>query len=108
MMRNIRCNRSTAAILIIGGLLMPILVGCMQVVRQEAPYFKKSQHQIEPPDGFFEAGTRVWVFGEEDSYARVMSLDGRAGHIWNRDLISIFEWDKIQKQAKLNEPKSGE
>lgn len=85
-----------------------IQTGCIQVIRQEAPFYKKGPHQLEPPDGFFEPGTRVWNFGEEDSYARVLSFDGRAGHVWNRDLISVGEWNKLQRQADLNKPKDAD
>jgi hypothetical protein len=80
-------------------LVLSFLPGCLQVVRQEAPYFKNGPQQPEPPDGFFEPGTRVWVFGEKDSYKRVLSLGGVAAHVWRQDLVTLSEWSRQQKQA---------
>jgi hypothetical protein len=94
-------RRVFLALLILGGIILDSpLAGCMQVIRQEAPYYKEGPQQAGPPDGFFEPGTRVWVMGEKNTYARVLSMDGRAGHVWNRDIVSVFEWDKLQRQAR--------
>ena len=85
-------------VLLLVTILLP-LCGCMQVVRQEAPYYKKGPHQTDPPDGFLEAGTHVWVFDEKNSYRRILTLDGTGGFIWQNDLLSIAAWRK-QQQAE--------
>ena len=90
----------TLALLMLTMLLLP---GCLQVVRQEAPYYKKGPHQVEPPDGFFEPGTHVWVFDEKDSYHRVLSLGGTAAFIWRHDLTTVWEWREQQQQADKDE-----
>ena len=86
-----------------GVALAAFSTGCVQVIRQEAPYYKEGPQQVGPPDGFFVPGTHVWVLGEKDSYARVLALDGRAGHVWNRDLASVFEWRKLQSQSEQSQ-----
>ncbi|MBU0616576.1 MAG: hypothetical protein KKI02_02550 [Planctomycetes bacterium] len=80
-----------------------LLPGCLQVVRQEAPYYKKGPHQVEPPDGFFEPGTHVWIFGEKDSYRRVLSFGGTAAYVWRQDLLTLGEWSRQRQQADKNE-----
>jgi hypothetical protein len=79
-----------------------LIPGCMQVVRQEAPYFSKGPHQIEPPDGFFEPGTHVWVLGEKDSYKLAISLGGTAAYVWRGDLATLREWSRQQRQTDKN------
>ena len=74
--------------------------GCMQVIRHEAPYYEKGAGQVEGPDGFFEAGTHVWTFDENDSYMRVLSLGGVSAHVWSQDLTSVWKWRQIQKQSE--------
>ena len=107
MLRSMICKSCYIGMLgMVGFLLLAPQAGCMQIIRQEAPYYEKGPQQVEPPEGFFEPGTRVWVFGEKDSYMRVMSMDGRSGHVWNRDLVSVFEWDRLQRQAEQSKPKS--
>ncbi|GAF97359.1 unnamed protein product [marine sediment metagenome] len=96
-MRLHRLARKRAAALLILVVLL-LIPGCLQVVRQEAPYYQKGPHQIDP-DGFFERGTHVWVFGEQDSYKRVLTLGGIAAHVWRQDLLTLGEWSKQQKQA---------
>jgi len=73
--------------------------GCLRVVRQEAPYYVKGPQQVEPPDGFFPAGTKVVVFGEKDSYSRILTFDGIAAHVWKYDLLTLSEWRKEQQKA---------
>lgn len=92
-----RSNRSAVTLLI--GAMLLLNPGCVRVVRQEAPYYVKGPHQVEPPDGFFAAGTKVWVFGERDSYNRVLSLDGVLAHVWSQDLISLSQWNQEQRLA---------
>ncbi len=97
-MRLRRFTRMHAPALLISAALL-LIPGCMQVIRQESPYYIKGPHQVEPPDGFFERGTHVWVFGEKDSYKRVLSLGGTAAFVWRQDLATLKEWSKQQKQA---------
>jgi hypothetical protein len=90
-------RRRAPVLLILAALLL--IPGCLQVVRQEAPYYKKDPHQIEPPDGFFQRGTHLWVFGEKDTYKRVLSFGGTAAYVWRGDLLTFMEWSKQQRQA---------
>lgn len=92
-------RRRASLLLILSVLLIP---GCMQVVRQEAPYYKKGPHQVEPPDGFFERGTHLWTFDEKDTYKRVLSLGGTFAYVWRGDLLSLGEWSKQRKQADID------
>lgn len=80
------------------------LTGCMRVVRQDAPYYKKGPQQVEPPDGYLAAGTRVLVFGEKDSYSRVLTLRGVAAHVWERALVTVSEWQEEQRAAQAAKP----
>jgi hypothetical protein len=80
-----------------------LLPGCLRVVRHEAPYYKKGPHQVEPPDGFFDGGTHVWVFGEKDTYKRVLSFGGTAAYVWRTDLSTWLEWRARQDQADKDE-----
>jgi hypothetical protein len=80
-----------------------LLPGCLRVVRQESPYYAKGPHQSEPPDGFFSPGTQVMVFGEKNSYGRVLAFDGTAAYVWERDLISLSDWRKEQQAAEKDE-----
>ncbi|MFQ5807300.1 MAG: hypothetical protein ACE5I3_12705 [Phycisphaerae bacterium] len=88
-------------LLIAAGLLL--LPGCLRVVRQETPYYVKGPRQVEPPDGFLPAGTKVMVFGEKDSYSRILTFDGIAAHVWERDLVTLSEWSKERQQAENGE-----
>jgi hypothetical protein len=90
--------------LLAAGLVLLALTGCMKVVRQEAPYYKKGPHQVEPPDGYLPAGTKVMVFGEKDSYCRVLTLRGVAAHVWNRALVTTSEWRDEQRAADAAKP----
>jgi hypothetical protein len=82
--------------------------GCLRVVRQEAPYYVKGPHQIEPPDGFFPAGKKVMVFGEKDSYKRILTFDLVAAYIWKQDLLTLSEWRYEQQQARgIEDNKAG-
>jgi hypothetical protein len=94
--------RKYALVFLAPAALVP-LPGCLQVVGHEAPYYKKGPHQIEPPDGFFQPGTHVWVFGERDSYKRVLSLGGTAAYVWRQDLLTLGEWSKQAQQADKSE-----
>ena len=101
-MRYLRFSRKLA----LASLMLPALLtltGCLQVVRQEAPYYKKGPHQVEPPDGFFKRGTHVWVWGEKDTYKRVLSFGGTAAYIWRNDLLTWLEWREQQAQADSDE-----
>jgi hypothetical protein len=95
-------KRNVAAALLIGAVLV-FTSGCLRVVRQEAPYYVKGPHQVEPPDGFFTAGAKVIVLGEQDSYNRVLSFDGILAHVWNQDLISLSQWNQEQRLAGSTE-----
>ena len=74
--------------------------GCLRVVRQEAPYYVKGPHQIEPPDGFFPSGKKVMVLGEKDSYSRILTFDLISAYIWKQDLLTLSEWHDQQQQAQ--------
>lgn len=79
------------------------LSGCMRVARHEVPYYLKSPHQVEPPDGFLPMGSKVLVFGEKDSYARVLTFRGVAAHVWNRALATPAEWREEQQTIRASE-----
>jgi len=89
-----------------GSVIMLLLVmaalagGCIRVVWHPAPYYKRGPQQAEAADGYLPAGTRVMVFGEKDSYSRVLTFDGRAGHVWKNDLMSLSEWHKQQQRVE--------
>lgn len=102
MRRVRRTIRRHAFVLVLAGLFL-LSAGCIRVVRQEAPYYAKGPKQTDPPDGFFQPGKRVMVFGERDSYCPVMTFDLIAGWVWKRDLVSVFEWDKSQEAAERSE-----
>lgn len=89
-------KQAPVLLILVALLLIP---GCLQVVRQEAPYYTKGPHQIEPPDGFFERGTHLWVFDEKDTYKRVLSFGGTAAYVWQGDLLTLMEWSKQREQA---------
>ena len=93
--------KSTSVALSVAALLL--VPGCMRVVRQESPYYIKGPHQIEPPDGYFSAGKKVLVFGEKDSYSRVLTFDGIAAHIWQHDLLTLSQWKKEQQGQETKE-----
>lgn len=101
-MRLLRFARTCAPGLLVGAALLP-LPGCMRVVRQEAPYYVQGPHQVEPPDGFFPAGKKLMVFGEKDSYSRVLTFDGIAAYVWEPDLLTLSEWNQQQRRAKAVE-----
>ncbi len=82
-----------------------LVSGCLRVVRQQAPYYRKGPHQVEPPDGFLDPGTHVLVFGQKESYSHVLTLDGIAADVWNGDLATPGEWRKEQKARKVAEPR---
>jgi hypothetical protein len=88
-----------AQVVLVGTALL-LTSGCLRVVRQEAPYYVKGPHQIEPPDGFFPAGKKVMVFGEKDSYKRILTLDLVAAYIWKQDLLTLSQWRDRQQQAR--------
>ena len=88
----------TPALLIAAALML--LPGCLRVIRHEAPYYIEGPHQVDPPNGFFSAGKKVMVFGDKDSYSRVLTFDGIAAHVWKHDLVSLPEWSKTQRQAE--------
>ena len=84
MMHTHRPPRLAAALLTVAvAILIP---GCLQVVRQDAPYYKKGAQQVEPPDGSFKRGDHVWVFGEKDSRRKYPMFKGEE---WgkNQDLV---------------------
>ena len=83
--------------------LIASTMGCMRVIRQEAPYYTKGPQQPDPPNGFFEPGTKVWVLGQKDSYSRVLTLDGIAGHVWSQDLLTLGQWQAEQEAAEGTE-----
>ncbi len=92
-------TRATVQVSLLAAALLVLSVagGCLRVVRQEAPYYRNGPHQLEPPDGFLPAGTHLLVFGEKDSYARMMTLKGAVGFIWSGDLVTPDEWRSMQK-----------
>ena len=108
-MKGSRCvnsKRRTAlrVLLAVGlGSIVTGAIGCMRVVRQESPYYVKGPHQAEPPDGFFQPGTKLLVFGENGSYSRVLSISGIAAHIWSQDLLTLEQWRAEQKAAEASE-----
>jgi len=99
-----RRNRALISLIALA-VLSGAFSGCMRVIRHEAPYYKEGPHQVAGPDGFFEAGTHLWVFGEQDSYAKVLSMLGTAAHVWNQDLVSVREWSKLKKQTESGDNK---
>lgn len=76
------------------------LGGCLRIVRQQAPYYLDGPHQVEPPNGFLEPGTRVLTFGSKDSYSHVLTFDGIAADVWDGDLVSPSQWRKEQQARK--------
>ena len=95
---------SEAPLLLIAAALV-LVPGCLRVVRHEAPYYVEGPHQIDPPNGFFSVGKKVMVFGERDSYNRVLTSDGIAAYVWKQDLVSWSKWRKTQRQAESVEQK---
>jgi hypothetical protein len=94
----LRCLRATLL-----ALLVLLTTGCLRVVRQEAPYYADGPQQAAPPDGFFEPGTKVMVFGERDSYCPVMTFDMTSGWVWKQDLVSPSEWRKLESAGEQSE-----
>jgi hypothetical protein len=81
-------------------LALLLVPGCLRVVLHESPYYVKSPHQVEPPDGYFSPGTNVMVFGEKDSYSRVLTFDGTAAYVWARSVGTLSEWRAERKHAE--------
>jgi hypothetical protein len=101
-MRSATSIRKSLAASAVGALLI-LTPGCLQVVRHEAPYYVEGPQQVDPPNGFFPAGKHVMVFGEKDTYKRILTFDGIAAYIWNQDLISLSEWNRARQQAEALE-----
>jgi hypothetical protein len=51
------------------------------VIRHDTVFYKIGPQQAMPPDGKFEAGTRVEVIEEAGSYTLVRAEDGRQGYV---------------------------
>ena len=72
-------------------MLMGLFLGCCNsqnkkkepqpVIRYETVFYKIGPQQATPPDGKFEAGTRIEVIEEAGSYTLVRAEDGRQGYV---------------------------
>lgn len=57
------------------------------VISYDTMFYKVGPQQAVPPDGKFEAGTRLEVIQEAGSYTLVRAEDGREGYVFS-DAIS--------------------
>jgi len=86
---------------------MVLICGCVSVVLHEAPYYVKSPHQEEPPDGYFAPGKNVMVLGEKDSYSRVLTFDAIAAYVWKGSLGTLREWSDERKRIEDAQQEDG-
>ena len=91
-------RRCVAALLITAVLLL--MPGCLRIVRHEAPYYADGPHQVEGPNGFLAEGKHVMVFGEKDSYSRVLTFGGTSGYVLTGSLATYSEWKQQREQEK--------
>lgn len=84
-------------------------VGCLlpptHVVGVQAPYYEKGPDQVEPPDGFLQRGTKVWVFGQKDSYSRLITEDLILGYVWSDVLMKPREFEAAEESRRKNLPR---
>ncbi len=89
----------------VGGLLvgLALFVGCTHVIERPTPYYEDGPTQLAPPQGTFEAGTRVLLLGREGSYANVWSWSGKRGYVWEGALGSIWAARSNAEQRRKSE-----
>jgi len=58
-----------------------IEAGTLPVIRHDTVFYKTGPQQAMPPDGNFEAGTRIEVIETAGSYTLVRAEDGRQGYV---------------------------
>jgi hypothetical protein len=85
---------------------IPAFVGCTHILPSSTPYYKNGPDQPESPQGDIPAGSKAWVIWRKASYARVWTDGGIDGWVWDRAVISIWDYehqqaeDKKQKEAR--------
>ncbi len=89
------------ALALLGGMLI-LLAGCSHMVAFRTPYYVDGPSQLEPPQGWFDAGTPVLVIGKEGSYARVWSWSFVNAYVLDSELTP---WWKYHQPA--DEPEHG-
>lgn len=90
--------RTACVGLLIGTALAP--AGCTHIIPQSTPYYENGPDQPESPQGDIPAGSKAWVIWRKPSYVRVWTDGGIDAWVWDRAVVSIWDFENQQAEEK--------
>ena len=88
------------AALFVGLSSLALLPACTHIITQSAPYYEEGPNQPDPPEGDLQAGTKAWVLGSEGSYVRVWTDSGVNAWVWDRAVMTIWDYNKMMDEDR--------